>query len=87
MKSIAEKFMKNPDLSREEYAELIRCGSDPDTVRALTGEAVRIRKKHYGDRVYTRGLIEFTSYCRNDCRYCGIRRGNLHARRYRLTPE
>ncbi len=87
MKSIAEKFMRNPDLSREEYAELIRCGSDPDTVRALTGEAVRIRKKHYGDRVYTRGLIEFTSYCRNDCRYCGIRRGNLHARRYRLTPE
>ena len=34
-----------------------------------------------------RGLIEFSSYCKNDCYYCGLRRGNKNAERYRLTPE
>ncbi len=66
---------------------LVECAEDPEAAELLTQEAVRIRKKHYGDKVYIRGLIEFTNYCRNDCGYCGIRRGNLHARRYRLTKE
>ena len=66
---------------------LVACAEDPEAAELLTQEAVRIRKKHYGDKVYIRGLIEFTNYCRNDCGYCGIRRGNLHARRYRLTKE
>ncbi len=66
---------------------LVACAEDPEAAGLLTQEAVRIRKKHYGDKVYIRGLIEFTNYCRNDCGYCGIRRGNLHVRRYRLTKE
>ena len=41
----------------------------------------------YGRAVYIRGLIEFTNYCRNDCLYCGIRRSNQNADRYRLTQE
>ena len=53
----------------------------------LSEEAVKIRKKHYGNKVYTRGLIEFTNYCKNNCYYCGIRRGNHHATRYRLTKD
>ena len=44
-------------------------------------------KKYYGTDVYTRGLIEFTNYCRNNCYYCGIRNGNRNAQRYRLTKE
>ena len=36
--------------------------------------ACRVREKIYGNNIYIRGLIEFTSYCRNDCYYCGIRR-------------
>ncbi len=87
MKAIAEKFMNDPALTTEEYAELIRCADDSETVQALTKEAVRLRNIYYGNQVYTRGLIEFTNYCRNDCYYCGIRRGNLHARRYRLSKE
>ena len=31
--------------------------------------------------------MEFTNYCRNDCYYCGIRRSNTNAVRYRLTKE
>ena len=48
---------------------------------AAAEEAVR----HFGRKIYLRGLIEFTNYCKNDCLYCGIRRGNQNAVRYRLT--
>ncbi len=44
-------------------------------------------REHYGDAVFLRGLIEISSHCKNDCFYCGIRRSNRNAQRYRLTPE
>ncbi len=49
--------------------------------------AREVADKIYGRDIYVRGLIEFTNYCKNDCYYCGIRRSNLHASRYRLTRE
>ena len=73
-------------LSREEFSDLIenRDKADRD---ALQKAAVEIRRKIYGDDVYIRGLIEFSSYCKNDCLYCGLRRSNSNAERYRLTSE
>ena len=53
----------------------------------LYGAARQVREEYYGKDVYLRGLIEFTNYCRNDCRYCGIRRSNRNAERYRLSKE
>lgn len=87
MKKIAERYIAGEEFTKEEWIELLRCAEDKDTVQGLAEEAVRIRRQYYGDKVYTRGLIEFTNYCKNDCYYCGIRRGNLHAHRYRLTKE
>lgn len=49
--------------------------------------ANELRQKYYGDKVYIRGLIEFTNYCRNNCYYCGIRRDNGKALRYRLDKS
>lgn len=46
-----------------------------------------VREPHYGHKVFLRGLIEFTNYCKNDCYYCGIRRSNNKATRYRLSLE
>ena len=60
-------------------------GKGPD--EALFAEADRIRREVYGDAVYLRGLIEFTNYCRNNCYYCGIRKGNTSLLRYRLNKE
>ena len=87
MEKIAQKFLENQNLKKEEFVELIRCADDPETREALAERAVEIRKKYYGDKVYTRGLIEFTNYCKNDCYYCGIRRSNRNAKRYRLTED
>ena len=73
-------------LSREEFADLIENRDKVDT-DALQKTAVGIRRSIYGDEVFIRGLIEFSSCCRNDCLYCGLRRSNGKAERYRLTPE
>ena len=44
-----------------------------------------VREKYYKNHVYLRGLIEFSNFCKNDCFYCGIRRSNHQAIRYRLS--
>ena len=87
MEKIAQKFLENQNLNKEEFVKLIRCAHDPEVRELLAERAREFRKKYYGDKVYTRGLIEFTNYCKNDCYYCGIRRGNRNAKRYRLTEE
>lgn len=84
---IAEKFIKQGQLGQEEYPELLKLYTDQKTVDLLKQEAVRIQKKYFGNKIYTRGLVEFTNYCKNDCYYCGIRRSNTNAVRYRLTKE
>lgn len=53
----------------------------------LFAAADRVRREFVGDEVYLRALIEFSNYCKNDCVYCGIRRSNPKADRYRLTPD
>ena len=84
---VAQKLIREHNLTREEFVELIKMADDPQVDALLADEAVRIRKEVYGTDVYTRGLIEFTNYCKNDCYYCGIRRSNPNAKRYRLTED
>ena len=46
-----------------------------------------IAKKIFGNKIFIRGIIEFSNICKNDCRYCGIRKSNKNFERYRLTKE
>ena len=84
--SLADKLYKNTSLSPEEYKELIDNRND-EISQYLFSKAREIRHKYYGNKVYIRGLIEFTNFCKNDCLYCGIRRSNQNAQRYRLSEE
>ena len=61
-----------------------RTEEDEELARQL---ARKCTEKYYGRGVYTRGLIEFTNYCKNNCHYCGIQRGNQEVERYRLSKE
>lgn len=72
------------NFTEEELKHLIE---DETANEALATEADAVRRQVYGDTVFVRGLIEFTNYCRNNCYYCGIRKGNAQAERYRLTKE
>jgi len=53
----------------------------------LSKKASEVAKKTFGNGIYTRGLIEFSNYCKNDCYYCGIRKSNDQVHRYRLTED
>ena len=61
-----------------------RTEADEELAHQLARECT---EKYYGRGVYTRGLIEFTNYCKNNCHYCGIQRGNQEVERYRLSKE
>lgn len=83
---LAEKLIRQGRLTKKEYATLLETITEEEK-EALKQHAVFLRKKYYGDKVYVRGLIEFTNYCKNNCYYCGIQSSNENAERYRLTKE
>ncbi len=74
------------DLTESDFRFLLDSRT-PEDARFAQDLAVRVRKEIYGGAVFVRGLIEISNICKNNCRYCGIRRGNGSAARYRLTPE
>ena len=84
--ALIDRLERERDLSDAEFAALIEC-SDPQTLEYLAQRARAVRDAHYGRKVYIRGLIEYSNYCKNDCLYCGIRRSNRNAERYRLSKE
>lgn len=86
MKELIDKLYKEQILSREEFFRLLteRTPKEEEYARNLAAE---VREKNYGKDIFIRGLIEFTNYCKNDCFYCGIRKSNKKAQRYRLTLE
>ena len=79
-----ENLIGKQPLTDEELAALLNAADYDDR---LFAEADLVRRQVYGDTVFVRGLIEFTNYCKNDCLYCGIRKSNGNAHRYRLTEE
>lgn len=72
---------------RLEKAEITRMLSADYDAAELYRQADKVRRKNVGDEVHLRGLIEFSNICRNNCLYCGIRKGNAHIKRYRMSPE
>ena len=83
---IIEKLRKEQDAQMEELRYLLE-HLDEDSSAYLRAAAAEEAVRHFGRKIYLRGLIEFTNYCKNDCFYCGIRRSNREAQRYRLTEE
>lgn len=86
MKALIDRLEKNHTLSRQEFIYLLR-NRTPEDAEYLFERSRRISREYYGNKVFIRGLIEFTNYCKNDCYYCGIRRSNRNASRYRLEQE
>lgn len=86
MKALIDKLHKTRELEPEEFKKLLenRCS---ELMEYLFEKAREVQIENYENAVYIRGLIEFTNYCKNDCYYCGIRKSNSKAERYRLTKE
>jgi len=81
-----DKLTSQKPLTREEFVALLE-GNSIQLREFLAKKADFVRRRHFGNRIYIRGLIEFSNYCKNDCFYCGIRHSNKNVQRYRLTKE
>ena len=85
MKKIIDRI-KSGDFERDDLiAVLSNKNADDDSY--LFSLADSVRREKYGRDVYIRGRIEISNYCKNNCLYCGIRRDNRGAERYRLSEE
>ncbi len=85
IQTLIDKLEKDRRLSRKEWLAVF---ANADRLREeIFRRAAKTRDAVYGKTVFIRGLIEISNYCKNDCYYCGIRRSNKNAARYRLTKE
>lgn len=85
-REIIERLEKERQIDLEGLRILLAT-QDEAAVGELAKRARETAQRIYGNKVYIRGLIEFTNYCKNDCLYCGIRRSNQNVSRYRLSEE
>lgn len=83
---LLDKLEKEHSLTVKEWRALIE-GRTPELAEEVFSRARAVREREYGKKIYVRGLIECSNYCKNDCYYCGIRRSNRNAVRYRLSRE
>lgn len=73
-----------PDAFSAEAVEELFFHKSPAELYTMAGH---VCEAVHGRKVYARGLIEFTNYCRSNCLYCGIRRDNRKVCRYRMDEE
>lgn len=86
MTEIVEKLYRTGNIDDSEIKSLVET-DDKGVSNLIVKYADETKQKYYGKKVFLRGLIEISSYCKNDCFYCGIRRSNKNAERYRLSRE
>ena len=88
MRELVEQLALNRRLDNASLKALLAgCVADEALLQLLRDYAVRTAREQFGLGIYIRGLIEVSSYCRCDCLYCGLRRSNRSAERYRLTAD
>ena len=71
--------------TRENIISLLQSEGDDRT--RLFRRSSEVKEKYIGNKVWFRGLIEFSNVCGKDCLYCGIRKGNKNLTRYNLSDE
>ena len=78
-------IIETEDYSRDNIISLLQ--SEGDDKSLLYKKSSEIRERYIGNKVWFRGLIEFSNICSKDCLYCGIRKGNKNLTRYNLSDD
>ena len=86
VKFLIDKLSKQSTLQKEEWIVLL-FNREGEIAEYAFEKARQVSMQYFGNKIFARGLIEFTNYCKNNCFYCGIRAGNKKLTRYRLTKE
>ncbi len=73
------------ELNKQQIIKLLQAKGEERT--ALLKRSQETKLNEVGNKVYFRGLIEFSNICAKDCLYCGIRKGNEKVVRYEVTDD
>lgn len=84
--NILKKIENGEELEKGEIVYLLATDKKRE-IDTIFAAADRIRKETVGDVVEIRGAIEFSNYCRKNCKYCGIGGKNSEVKRYRMSEE
>lgn len=80
-----EHILLQDTFSKESLVALLSAGEEERKLLFARSEA--LKNEYVGNKVYYRGLIEFSNLCGKNCLYCGIRAGNKNAHRYEVTEK
>ena len=80
-----KEILENDDWCKEDITRLLAAYEDESLI--IFKKAAAVKQAHVGNKVYFRGLIEYSNSCMKNCFYCGIRSGNVKFARYELTDE
>lgn len=86
MKNLLLKLYETNSLTKDELLYLLT-NIDKEYEKELFRLSDLTRRKYYSNKVYFRGLIEFSNHCKNTCKYCGLRSQNKNVERYRLNTQ
>ncbi len=84
MQGVAE-ILSTKTFYPENIVSLLKASADEEHL--IFRKSAEIKEKYVQNKVYFRGLIEFSNLCRKNCNYCGIRRENMKLLRYTLSDE
>ncbi|MBQ7617750.1 MAG: [Desulfovibrio sp.] len=85
-KKLLEKMIATKHLDLREWLKLLHAGPTP-IVETCAGLAQDLAQENFGHKVYVRGLIEISNFCKNECYYCGLNCQNKKIARYRLRRD
>jgi biotin synthase len=85
MKNEIKDILVKDQFSKEDLVRLLSAGEEESKV--IFEHSKRVKEEQVGNKVYFRGLIEYSNYCSKNCFYCGIRAGNSRYTRYQMSDE
>ena len=87
LETILSKALHEAQLSGEDIVFLLDLNK-AEQINKLFETAKSLRRKYFGNKIFTYGFIYASTYCRNDCSFCFFRRSNSDSQRYRKAkPE
>jgi len=82
---VINKILNKKELTKDDIIYLLK--TDKTERNILFKKSAQVKEKSIGNKVYYRGLIEFSNICDKDCFYCGIRKSNTNFTRYNISDN
>lgn len=86
LRRLINKLSVENELQKDEYKFILDNITYEDT-EYLFDKSYQAKQPHYQNRVYLRGLLEISNYCKMGCKYCGINYKVDTIERYRLNKD